>query len=497
MGPGGRGRGANAPLLGGRYGGGGYGAVNGEPYGLQEVTLDEEGTIAGGARTLSVGVVAPIGGTLNMSSLSGIRDPMVSVRMDMEDDVDARERELEWATRLKALKEEKTRALPLRSVFNLCVASIGAGLLSFPYAFKDTGVAGGLTVCVVFMVLGGLGLHVLAKAALSLREFPDSYQSLLEAIIGRKVAVFATLTMLLYLAGSCIVYLTVVGNLLSPLIKSFTGGGFISSSWLIIIVVGWAAIFPLTLLRNITVLGFTSALAVLAIVFAAGYVTYRGAVLPKDKVPDDINWGFNFDLDFLLGVPIIAFGFQCHILLVPVCAEMRRRNIERIDLAIVVAMIACLIIYVLTGLFGYYTFGSAIDADFLNSYETDAVVTTARLAFVVVCIFSYPLLSFNARLTIRSLFFGGKPLRSTPFLIVTTAFFAFTMAAAITIPGITVVFQFVGSTSVVLLMFVFPGIIYLKDSLESKHAFWGGVSIIFGIVLGAACTGATVRSLFK
>lgn len=74
-------------------------------------------------------------------------------------------------------------------------------------------------------------------------------------------------------------------------------------------------------------------------------------------------------------------------------------------------------------------------------------------------------MNFSLRANIDELLFAKKPVlaRDTPrFAILTCALLAVTYIFAIAIPNIWYFFQFLGSTTVVSLSFIFPGAIVLR-----------------------------------
>jgi amino acid permease len=90
-------------------------------------------------------------------------------------------------------------------VATLCNSAVGAGVLSLPFAFRCSGLVGGLLLCLLVAFAESFSLYVLSKFAE--RYSAPSYGSLVRRALGRKTASSLSAIMLLYLAGSCIAYL--------------------------------------------------------------------------------------------------------------------------------------------------------------------------------------------------------------------------------------------------------------------------------------------------
>ena len=95
-------------------------------------------------------------------------------------------------------------------------------------------------------------------------------------------------------------------------------------------------------------------------------------------------------------VPII----QCHVSSVPVYAGLKRRSVRAYLPLVAVALAVCLVVYCLTGVFGFLTYNryTCIEADILRNYcPQDPAIDVARVMLILVMITSYPILAFCGR----------------------------------------------------------------------------------------------------
>ncbi|KAA8534006.1 hypothetical protein F0562_031523 [Nyssa sinensis] len=78
----------------------------------------------------------------------------------------------------------------------------------------------------------------------------------------------------------------------------------------------------------------------------------------------------------------------------------------------------------------------------------------------------FPVINFSLRANVDELFFPKKPLLAgdtSRFVSLTCILLAFVYMAAVAIPNIWYFFQFMGTTTVMCLMFIFPSSIILRD----------------------------------
>ncbi|MED6250152.1 hypothetical protein ATANTOWER_025539, partial [Ataeniobius toweri] len=83
----------------------------------------------------------------------------------------------------------------------------------------------------------------------------------------------------------------------------------------------------------------------------------------------------------------------CHEASIAIYCSMENQRLSHWAFISVVTMIICLIIYSLTGVYGYLTFGKAVDPDILMSYSSyDKLMLIARLLFGISIITIYPII---------------------------------------------------------------------------------------------------------
>ncbi|NXW41885.1 AVT2 protein, partial [Nyctiprogne leucopyga] len=362
------------------------------------------------------------------------------------------------------------------AVFIMLKSALGAGLLSFPWAF---GRAGG-AVPALLVELGSLvflvsGLAVLGYAA-ALSAQP-TYQGVVRAVCGAAAGKLCEVCFLLNLFMISVALLRVVGDQLEKLCDSLYPNGTLSGTPLS---PPWYAdqrftlpalcvlvIFPLSVPREIGFQKYSSILGTLAACYLTLVIVLKYYLQPESlgsPEPLQTSKAFSWASVFSV-VPTICFGFQCHEACVAIYSSMSNQSFSHWVAVSVLSMLICLLIYSLTGLYGYLTFGEAVAADVLMSYPgNDPIIIVARLLFGISIITIYPIVVLLGRSVLRDVWVSPKrravavpeahEWRSRVALTVT--WMATTLAIALFVPDIGKVIELIGGISA-FFIFIFPG----------------------------------------
>jgi len=300
------------------------------------------------------------------------------------------------------------------AVANLANAAVGAGVLAFPSAFRETGLAGGVVLTVLFAAIMGWTLHILGLA--SARAKRDSYQSVIRALLGPWAGVAIAVSMSLYLFGSCVAYLDIVSNQITTIADSAGLGHTVLGNRIFVVAMAALLLLPLCLLPRIEALNYASAVAVVSIVYLEGDVIAHAARSLSDGTADLHSGGvtvLNLSVGLFKALPVLAFALQCHLVYVPVYQSLRDKSLRTMDLVSVATYVLCFLLYVPTGLLGYMQFGRSTCSDIVaKNLPSTPDTDVARGAIALTAMLSYPLLHFVARTTLNDVFFGGASLDS-------------------------------------------------------------------------------------
>jgi len=112
-------------------------------------------------------------------------------------------------------------------------------------------------------------------------------------------------------------------------------------------------------------------------------------------------------------------------------------------------------------------------------------------------IFSYPLFIHVCNEGTEKIFFQNYQPSYPRWLIQSLFYISTSFILAIAIPDITVVFGLTGATGGVLIIFVFPGIMYIKLEKNIYKRIAISIIIFFASILGLIATTAVILRAFK
>ncbi|XP_064436877.1 solute carrier family 38 member 8 isoform X2 [Mirounga angustirostris] len=229
-------------------------------------------------------------------------------------------------------------------------------------------------------------------------------------------------------------------------------------------------ILPLSAPREIGFQKYTSILGTLAACYLALVIVVQYYVGPQGLVRETrpavraASWTSVFRV-----FPTICFGFQCHEAAVSIYCSMHNQSLSHWALVSVLSLLACCLIYSLTGVYGFLTFGTDVSADILMSYPgNDVVIIVARALFGVSIVTVYPIALFLGRSVMqdfwrRSCCWAGglaalaEP--SGPWVrgLLTVLWVAVTLALALFLPDLSEIIGIIGGISS-FFIFIFPGL---------------------------------------
>ncbi|XP_053572715.1 sodium-coupled neutral amino acid transporter 4 [Bombina bombina] len=321
------------------------------------------------------------------------------------------------------------------SVFNLSNAIMGSGILGLSYAMANTGIILFVILLFAVAILSLYSVHLLLKT--SKEGGSLIYEKLGEKAFGwpGKILAFTSITM--QNIGAMSSYLFIVKYELPEVIKTFlrleetSGEWYLNGNYLIILV-SVGIILPLSLLKNLGYLGYTSGFSLTCMVFFVSVVIYKKTQIPCPlplldnnlgnltsnntyhlhplmAYNDTISSGVNFMVDYThenadgptehkdsnhgsgieyeahqddkckpkyfvfnsqtaYAIPILAFAFVCHPEVLPIYSELKSRSRRKMQNVSNVSIAAMLGMYLFAALFGYLTFYGEVQDELLRTY---------------------------------------------------------------------------------------------------------------------------------
>uniref|UniRef100_A0AAY5L405 Amino acid transporter transmembrane domain-containing protein n=1 Tax=Esox lucius TaxID=8010 RepID=A0AAY5L405_ESOLU len=405
------------------------------------------------------------------------------------------------------------------SVFNLSNAIMGSGILGLSFAMANTGIVLFMILILGVAILSLYSVHLLlvtAKEGGSL-----IYEKLGERAFGwpGKMAAFGSIT--LQNIGAMSSYLFIVKYELPEVIRAFmrleesSGEWYLNGNYLVVFV-SIAIILPLCLLKNLGYLGYTSGFSLSCMVFFLGVLIYKKYNLPcpmpfmyhhtnqsmngtalgshvlhNDDVEEMCTPKyFVFNSQTAYTVPILAFAFVCHPEVLPIYSELKDRSPRKMQNVSNLSILAMLVMYMLSALFGYLTFYENVEAELLHTfikvYKFDTMLLLVRLAVLTAVTLTVPIVLFPIRSSINTMLFNQREFSWVRHMLIATFILMFNNMLVIFVPTIRDIFGFIGSSAATMLIFILPAAFYLRlvksVPMRSPQKIFAAVFLVVGII---------------
>nr|XP_056707185.1 probable sodium-coupled neutral amino acid transporter 6 [Euleptes europaea] len=393
------------------------------------------------------------------------------------------------------------------SVFNLMNAIMGSGILGLAYAMAKTGIIGFSLLLLIVAILAAYSVFLLLS--LCVHTAVTSYEDLGLFAFGSPGKVLVASTIIIQNIGAMSSYLLIVKSELPRAIAGLLTGDQ-SGAWyldgqLLLLITSVCIVFPLALLPKIGFLGYTSSLSFFFMVFFALVVIIKKWSIPCPLPPNVAAESFqvsnstedckpalfNFSKESAYVLPIMAFSFLCHTSVLPIYCELKSPSKSRMQKVANTGISLSFLVYLLSALFGYLTFYDRVDSELLQGYSRylphDTLITTVKIGILLAVLLTVPLIHFPARKAVTMVFFPHLPFSVMRHIVVTLALNATVVVLAMYVPDIKQLFGVVGSTTSTCLLFVYPGLFYLKLSTEdflSRQKLGACALLVFGLLVG-------------
>ncbi|CAM4726319.1 hypothetical protein PO909_019532 [Leuciscus waleckii] len=392
----------------------------------------------------------------------------------------------------------------MSSAFNLMNAIMGSGILGLSYAMANTGIIGFSILLLVVSSLAVYSVHLLLL--LCDKTGINSYEALGEKAFNRPGKILVACTILIQNIGAMSSYLFILKSEMPAAITGFmskeSSGEWFGNGVILLILVTVIIVLPLALLPKIGFLGYTSSLAFIFMLFFTVVVVVKKWSIP---CPLTLNSTMSLSLNtsectpqlFAISsksayaVPTMAFSFLCHTAVLPIYCELHRPTKRRMQNVTNVSISLSFVVYLISALFGYLTFYSHVESELLLGYDTylprDVLVMSVRLAILLAVLLTVPLIHFPARKALLMLCKREREFSWLSHSLSCIFILTLVLLLAIFVPDIRNVFGVVGSTTSTCLLFVYPGMFYLRISSEpirSLNSAGAVFLLVIGLVVG-------------
>ena len=289
-----------------------------------------------------------------------------------------------------------TSSIP-KAAFNFINSIVGAGIIGMPYAFGECGILGGLCGCMLVSWLVSRSVQMLIECGVKVNRL--DYEELANYLLGKKGYYAALASMFLFAFGAQIAYLVIIGDtipMLTGFHREFTIG-FVSLFM----------ILPLSLLKDMSMLSYTSLAAITADILIIILVILTA---PKSAYSQSIHPSLGkgtlslFSSRMFAGIGTLSFAFVCMHNSFIVYRSLEVRTEENWNVVSRGSVFFCFVLATIFGMAGYISFGDHIEGDILNNFIVERKPIDWARGFLACCmIFVYPMEMFVSRHCLMSL----------------------------------------------------------------------------------------------
>ena len=359
------------------------------------------------------------------------------------------------------------------SGFNLASATLGAGTLALPSAMLGSGVLLGA------ILLFGVYLATVFSVTLLVKLYESTgcatYEEMAKTFVGPKFEKVTALLIVVFCWGITIVYVVAMGDVLSNLSATSWFPSWFkdeAGKQVMLIIFWFCFMLPLSLMKEINSLRYTSVLGIAATLFLVVAIVVHDETSGVDQ-NKNVKLA-KLDFPMLASLPVFIFSYCCQTNAFEIYSEMQPRTVRRMTISTALSMGICTIIYITAGAAGVANFGNDTDGNILSNYSPteSAYIMVAYISISFTLTSAFPLCIFPTRdAIVQVLGYESAYATPTPVRVTICATLAFlSLVAGLYVPGIKVLFGLLGGICGSSLSFIWPALFTLKSDGYSRKS---------------------------
>jgi len=398
---------------------------------------------------------------------------------------------------------DKTKYVALLpTVMNLLNSLLGAGILSVPNTFINTGVIPSVVLIIFIAFISWIATCMVI--ILQRETGAVGYDDLAFRTLGKYGSLTLSILSLLFLVSAMLAYIIIGGDMILSWFQ--LAGINLNSMWpraTVITIYALSIPIALTIPRNIRFLSYFSTATVAFILFYFFSITYKGLTFTMGKGVNPTIKMIKLDSSLFSSLSIYSLTFALPVVVLPIIS-LYTPNPKRRNLATLYACIACVLLVSIPSVFGYLMFGTATDGNILKSFPAnDYLIVVVRGAFFFVVSFAYPAVGQSVLCSWSQIFFSNNSANSLPTgkrTIVLLVSNGLPLLMAIFLSSAKPALSVGGAIGGCLANFTYPALMWVVHSKENWFSMKNLLSIvfaIFGIVTGVIATYQAVQDAIK
>ena len=336
------------------------------------------------------------------------------------------------------------------------------------------------------------------------------FQGLWRATLGANTTWVVDSMIALLCLACAVIYSGILGDVFTQLLGQ---SGWLPAQWNSrrgnILIITLVALFPMSLIKNLSALAFTSILGFSAIMYTVFFIVVRALdgsyQTPSRFVTDGVlerlptfvkSSLWNVDFSSLVLASNLGLAYVAHYNAPSFYRELRDASAKRFRHMVSASFTLLILLYILTMTAGYSTFGDVCQGNILLNYHPDDVLATlGRLATGCSILFGFPLVATGARESLMGAATSlGYPRLASPAWHVPLVITILTVVTliSVTVDDVSLVVGLTGAALGSFIVYLCPGILYARaialkrgrNSPEYRNARWNLLLIPFGLAIG-------------
>lgn len=302
---------------------------------------------------------------------------------------------------------------------NFLNSIIGAGIIGLPFALQECGFVAGMILLVGVAIVTDYTVRILVETGL--RTGCTDYEGVAQYCFGKAGFFAVSLFMVFFAYGAMLAYLLIIGDTIPQAFDTIDSGNkipFLHNRELVIALVAVGCVLPLSCLRRVESLAWTSSLSIVCDLVLITIVAIRAGAAASDPnlyPPNGITASTEpapFSLvgnRVFAGIGVMSFAFVCHHSSFIVFQSLRNPTAKRWATVTHLSLGMAVVLSMIMSLTGYLNFFSSTDPDILNNFsKDDMTAAVSRLLLAFTMIFTYPMEHFVVRHTLIATLTRGR-----------------------------------------------------------------------------------------
>ena len=389
------------------------------------------------------------------------------------------------------------------SIFNMCILSLGTGLLAIPQKIGYMS----MVLSPIVIILSGIAnlwsLNILVNMFIKFEL--NNYESVVNRLLGNKTSIFLGIIMCINQLGIIILYQVILYKLIGGVIneignfgylsvEDFSSNSFWNKLWIKFAVcygITCFILFPLCLLSNASKMRYASTFGIISLFFLIFIVVIECPFYIKKYIIEekqevnyfDILSGLKGNMKLLQSIVTVFYAFSCHVGAFPVLQTLHNPTERRVKKVLRRAISIDIISYLIIGASGYLT--QPLNTPDLiiernKLFDKDWLMTIGEICFILTLLAKISA-NYNAlRSCILVLFhYDTTNFSKKVNLMITIIILIMTTIIAVIFQSISDYISLIGSFCTVLISFFIPGIVYIKGNDHPLFHYKNILTIIF------------------